>query len=81
MCWYHLIYNVKKHESLTKVSKEIAEMMIVDLTKLHYCLSYDFEPFKSIFIEKWNSIPEWFEGTFSKRDPIVPRKNAPALSV
>ena len=75
MCWYHLIYNVKKHESLTKVSKEIAEMVIVDLMRLHYCLSYEFEPYKSIVIEKWNSIPEWFEGTFIKKDLNVFKMN------
>ncbi len=76
MCWYHLIFNVKKNESLIKVSKELTEMIIVDLTRLHYCLSYEFEPYKSIVIEKWKSIPEladfvsyvipqWFEGTFT----------------
>lgn len=51
-------------------------MVIVDLIRLHYCLSYEFEPYKSIIIAKWKSIPEltdfvcyvipqWFEGTFT----------------
>lgn len=51
-------------------------MVIVDLTRLHYCLEYEYEQFKKIVIDKWKSIPElnsfvlyvipqWFEGTFS----------------
>lgn len=48
MCWYHLIYNVKKHESLKKVSKEVMEMVLVDLTRLHYCLIYEFEPYFTV---------------------------------
>ncbi len=76
MCWFHLIFNVKKHESLTKVKQELREMVLTDLTRLHYCLEYEYEPFKSIVINKWKSypeledfvkyvIPQWFEGTFS----------------
>jgi len=32
MCWFHLIFNVKKHESLTKVKQELREMVLTDLT-------------------------------------------------
>lgn len=76
MCWYHLVYNVKKHKSLDKVNKEVADMVLVDLTRLHYCLIHEFEPFKKIVLDKWKSmpdladfvayvVPQWFEGTFT----------------
>ena len=76
MCWYHMLANVKKHESLSGVSKELVDMIIVDLTRLHYCLKYEYEQYKSIVINKWNTyfelnafvkyvIPQWFEGKFS----------------
>ena len=75
MCWYHLLYNVKKHESLKPVSQVLKDMVITDLTRLHYCLEYEYEPFKHIVLSKWRShpelkdfvtyvIPQWFEGTF-----------------
>jgi len=76
MCWFHLVFNVKKHESLAKVRQELRDMVLTDLTRLHYCLEYEYEPFKSIIFDKWKSkpeledfvkyvIPQWFEGTFS----------------
>lgn len=30
MCWYHMIYNVKKHESFKKVGKEMRDMLLTD---------------------------------------------------
>jgi len=48
MCWFHSVFNVKKHESLAKVSQELRDMVLTDLTRLHYCLEYEYEPFKSI---------------------------------
>jgi len=76
MCWFHLIFNVKKHESFVKLKQELREMILVDLTRLHYCLEYEYEPFKQIVLEKWNTypeleafvnyvVPQWFEGIFS----------------
>ena len=76
MCWFHLIFNVKKHESFVKLKQELREMILVDLTRLHYCLEYEYEPFKKIVLEKWNTYPEleafvnyvvlqWFERMFS----------------
>ncbi len=40
MCWFHLLFNVRKHESLNKVTKEVKDMVIQDLTRLHNCLEY-----------------------------------------
>ena len=51
-------------------------MVLVDLTRLHYCLEFEYEQYKDIVIKKWKShseleefvayvIPQWFEGTFS----------------
>ncbi len=34
MCWFHLLFNVRKHESLNKVSKAVKDMVIMDLTRL-----------------------------------------------
>ena len=76
MCWFHLVFNVKKHESLAKVNQGLREMVRTDLTRLHYCLEYEYEPFKAIVIHKWKShpelddfvkyvIPQWFEGSFT----------------
>jgi len=67
---------VRKHESLNKVTKEVKDMVIQDLTRLHYCLEYEYEPYKEIVIKKWKSMPEladfvvycwnqWFVGTFA----------------
>ena len=50
-------------------------MVIVDLTRLHYCLEYEFETYSKIVIAKWKTypelelfvayvIPQWFVGTF-----------------
>ena len=50
-------------------------MVIVDLTRIHYCLAYEFDPLKKLVFEKWETypeltafmkyvIPQWFEGTF-----------------
>ena len=75
MCWYHLLYNVRKHESLKPVSQVLKDMVLTDLTRLHYCLEYEYEIYKKIVLEKWRShpelkefvtyvIPQWFEGTF-----------------
>ena len=47
MCWFHLIFNIKKHESFTKLDQTLRDMLITDLTRLHYCLEYEYEPFKS----------------------------------
>jgi hypothetical protein len=41
MCWFHLLFNVRKHESLNKVTKEVKNMVIQDLTR---------EIIKAIFI-------------------------------
>ena len=78
MCWYHLVYNVKKwfKKAERGVDKLLQEMVIVDLTRLHYCLAHEFELFKAIVIAKWRSypeladfvvyvIPQWFEGMFT----------------
>ena len=75
MCWFHMIFNVKKHESLKEVPPILKDMVITDLTRLHYCLEYEYETFKKLVFDKWNSypelkhfiayvIPQWFEGTF-----------------
>ena len=75
MCWFHLLFNVKKHESLDRVSKDLKDMVLVDFTRLHYCLQYEYEQYKDIVIKKWQSyaelesfvkfvIPQWFEGPF-----------------
>jgi len=75
MCWFHLLYNVRKHDSLKKVSQVLKDMVITDLTRLHYCLECEYEPFKAIVFSKWRShpelkdfvayvIPQWFKGTF-----------------
>jgi hypothetical protein len=42
MCWFHLIKNIKKADSLSKVSKNLTDMVINDITRLHYCLNYEF---------------------------------------
>ena len=34
MCWFHLIFNVKKHESLTKVSQDLRGMVLTDKASL-----------------------------------------------
>ena len=76
MCWFHLLFNVRKHESLNQVPKSVKDMVIADLTRMHYCLEYEFEPYKAIVMKKWKSMPEltdfviyiwnqWFIGTFS----------------
>jgi len=76
MCWFHMLYNVKKHKSLDDVNKDLKTMIILDLTRLHYCLAYEYENFKQIVFNKWKEyreldefvkyvIPQWFEGTFS----------------
>ena len=76
MCWFHLVFNVKKHESFVKLKQEFRDMILVDLTRLHYCLQYEFEIYKKIVLDKWSSypelnafvsyvVPQWFEGTFN----------------
>lgn len=76
MCWFHLVFNVKKHLSFTKLKQEYRDMILVDLTRLHYCLQYEYEPFKKIVLAKWANlpdlkefmeyvVPQWFEGMFS----------------
>lgn len=76
MCWYHLVYNVKKHESFIALSQALKDMVLIDLTRLHYCLEYEYETYKAIVLKKWSSypemeafvtyvVPQWFEGTFS----------------
>ena len=58
MCWFHLVFNVKKHESYTKLKQEFRDMIFVDLTRLHYCLKYEYEPFKTTVLKKWTELPE-----------------------
>ena len=51
-------------------------MIIVDLTRLHYCLQYEYQQYKDIVLKKWRSfdslkafveyvVPQWFDGPFS----------------
>ena len=76
MCWFHMIFNVKKHESLKDVPGALKDMVLVDITRLHYCLEYEFDKYKSIVLTKWRSypeladfviyfIPQWMEGAFT----------------
>lgn len=76
MCWFHMIYNIKKHASVKKLGQDLRDMVVIDLTRLHYCLEYEYEPYKAIVLAKWSKhadladfvayvIPQWFEGPFS----------------
>jgi hypothetical protein len=58
MCWFHLIKNIKKADSLSKVSKNLTDMVINDITRLHYCLNYEFDHLLPLTINKWSKYEE-----------------------
>ena len=44
-CWFHLMFNIKKHENRKLIPSDLFEMIKDDIKTLHYSLSLEYEGF------------------------------------
>ena len=60
MCWFHVMFNVKKHKSL--IPSELFESIVSDIHDLHYTLNNDdFQQVKKKNLRKWRKNEELVE--------------------